>query len=322
MYLGQISEKWAKERGKDIAIIHEDKKISFQELDKSINRVANGFKKLGISKGDRVAIMLPNTPEFFYTFYACQKSGVVTVPFNTMYKGKEIAHILSDSGAKAIVCLTNFVPLINEIRSEVPHLEHIITTGERTITFADPESTLFIQAILSKKIFSDLDDAYRKIGTAIIEGFQELNLQDVWYKHRGSIRMNGKKLAGFLISETEDIYLVNTICFTSEFKPKDFFNAISVPPEVKDKILEPLTSIEDELGKNIPFETISNVVVKSFENKFNIKIREDSLTREEQFGYQKQRSIAGKNFGASDSKKKSIFSKIRDVFKSNSWCLL
>lgn len=312
MSLGKTVEYWAKESPKAAALICEDREISFRELNKSVNRVANGLKNLGIGEGDRVAIMLPNTPEFVYTFYACQKLGVVTVPFNTMYKGKEISHILKDSGAKAIVCLTNFVPLINEIRSDLPDLEHIITTGERTLTFADPESTIFVQSVLAKKIFTDLDNAYRKIGEALAEAFQKLGLKDVWYRHRGSFRVGGKKLAGFLISEVEDMYIVNTICFISQFQPSDFFTAIWVPPEVKDKILEPLTSMEEELGRRPSNEEFRDEVVKSLEKSFGIQIKEGSMTREECFGYEKQRSLAFRGVKRPASTRKSIFTKIKE----------
>jgi long-chain acyl-CoA synthetase len=307
MQLGNLVEHWAKERPNQPALVSDDKAISFTELNKSVNRVANGLRKLGIQEGDRVAIMLPNIPEFMFTFYACQKLGAVAVPFNTMYKGKEIIHIVRDSGAKAIVCLTNSVTLINEIRSELPDLKHIITTGERTLTFADPGSTLFVQAVLSKKIFTDLDDAYRRIGTAAESAFKKLGLQDAWYCHRGSLRMSGKKLAGFLISEVEDIYVINMICFIRPFQPADFFAAIWVPPEVKDKILEPLTSLAEELGSEPSDNAVRKEILESLENEFGVSLKEGGMTREERFGYQKQRSIAEKSVKQTSAEKKSSF---------------
>ncbi len=307
MNLGQNIEYWGKERAKEPALISEDRIVSFVELDKLVNRLANGLRNLGIKKGDRVAIMLPNTPDFVYTFYACQKLGAVAVPFNTMYKGREISHILRDSGAKAIVCLTNSVPLINEIRSELPDLEHIITTGERTLTFADPKSNLFIQAVLSKAIFPDLDGAYHKIGKTLLDSFCEIGLKETWYRHRGSLRIYGKKLAGFLISDIEDVYIINIICFLSRFQPYDFFYAIWVPPEVKDKILEPLTSVEEELGRRPSNEEFKNIVTANLEKSFGIKLNEGGLTREEKFGYEKQRTLAFKRTVRPSSQKKSIF---------------
>ena len=102
------------------ALHYEGKTISYRELDENANKVANALTDLGIKPHDRVALMLPNTPDFVYSFLGIQKLGGVAVPFNTMYKGREITHILNDSGAKAIICLTNFANLINEIREDVP----------------------------------------------------------------------------------------------------------------------------------------------------------------------------------------------------------
>lgn len=314
MILSEMVEHWAKERAKDTALVYEGREISFHELDKSVNRIANGLKNLGIKKDDAVALMLPNIPDFVYTFYACQKLGAVAVPFNTMYKGREISHILKDSAAKAIVCLTNFVPLINEIKSELPELKHIITTGERTLTFADPDSTIFIQFVVLKSNFENLDDAYRKLGDTITEAIQNLGIKGVWYRHRGSLRVGGKKLAGFFVSEAEDIYIINMLCFTSTFQPTDFFNVIWVPPEVKDKILEPLTSIEEELGRKPACDELKEVIAASIEKNFNVKLKQGEMTREEKFGYEKQRSLAFRAVKKESDSKKSVFSKVKELF--------
>jgi biotin-(acetyl-CoA carboxylase) ligase len=308
MNLARLLEQRAKESPTRPALIYGEKEISFRGLSGSVNRLASAFKDLGIDKGDRVAIMLPNTPEFVYVFFACQKIGAVAVPFNTMYKGGEILHILRDSGAKAIVTLTNFAPLIQELRSELPQLQYVITTGERTVVFADPESTLFAQLVLSRSSIQNLDEAYRKVGQVLVEVFQSLGLAGVWYKHKGSLRIGGRKLAGFLFSELEDLYLVNIISFLKKFNPADFFKAIWVPPEIKDKILEPLTSVEEEIGKSPDPEVFKECLVKSFERHFKVQIREAELTREERFGYEKQIALLTKP-------RKHLPGLIREVFE-------
>ena len=292
MNLGGLLEERAKEYPKRAALLYEGKVISFEELNKSVNRLGNGLKDLGIERGDRVAIMLPNTPEFVYSFFACQKLGAVAVPFNTMYKGGEILYILRDCGAKAIITLNSSVPLINEIKPELPHLQYIITTGERSLTFADPESTVFLQGVLSKNIFRDPDDAYRKIGDALVQGFMELGLKEIWYKHRGSLRIGGRKLAGFYFSEIEDLFIFNMVCFLAPFDPSDFFSVIWVPPEVKDKVLEPLTSIQEELGRPPTDREFREAILGALEKGLGIKLKEGTLTRDEKFGYEKHKAMA------------------------------
>ena len=294
MNLGQLLEAKTKEHPKRDALIHEGKSITFDELNKNVNRLANGLKGLGIKRGERVAIMLPNTPEFVYSFFACQKLGAIAVPFNTMYKGGEILHILNDCGAHAIITLNSMVPLINEIKPELPQLQHIITTGERSLTFADPESTFFLQGVLSKDIFKNLDDAYQRIGDILVQGLQKIGIKEVWYKHRGSLRVGGRKLAGFSFSEIESLYILNVLCFLTPFDPWDFFHVIWVPPEVKDKVIEPLTSIQEERGRKPTEEEIRKVIIDALENGLGVSLQEGPLTRDELLSYEKYKSTAKK----------------------------
>jgi len=103
--------------------------ITFKQLDARANRVANALKGLGIQKNDRVAIMLPNIAEFVYTFIGTLKIGAVAVPFNPLYKGKEMLHILGDSGATALFALADVGPMINEILPQLPQLGHVVLIG-------------------------------------------------------------------------------------------------------------------------------------------------------------------------------------------------
>ena len=292
MNLGKLLEIKAEEHPQGTAILFAGGVISFEELNKNVNRLANGLKSLGIEKGDRVAIMLPNIPEFVYTFLACQKLGSIAVPFNTMYKAGEIFYILKDCGAKAIITLSSAVPLINEIKPDLPNLEHIITTGERNLTFADPDSTFFLQGVLSKKVFHDLDDAYQRLGEVFVEALVKLGLKEVWYKHRGSLRVGGKKLAGFSFFEVEDIYILNMVCFLTPFDPTDFFSAIFVPPEVKDKVLEPLTSIQEELRRRPDDLEVRDALLDALKKRLCITFKEGGLTGHEKLAYEKYKAVA------------------------------
>ncbi len=81
--LGATLEAIAERHRKREAIRFENRVYSYQELDEEAGRVAGGLRSLGIGKGDRVAIMLPNIPEFVFSFYSIQKLGAIAVPFNT-----------------------------------------------------------------------------------------------------------------------------------------------------------------------------------------------------------------------------------------------
>ena len=287
-------EAWATSTPQAPALFMDQEVIRFKDLNCRINRVANGLQELGIKKGDRVAIMLPNIPEFVYAFAGTLKLGAVAVPFNTLYKGGEILHILKDSGAKALFALTNFAPMINEIRPELPDLEQVILTGERNLLFAHPENTAFIQLILPLDAIRDLDEAYQTMGDVLLKSAQNLGVKEAWYKHRGSIRVRGDKIATFVIAELEGTALVNAVLFLGPLETRDFLRVVWVPPEIRDKAVEPMTSVEQETGKKPDWEQVKTIVAAALEQAFQMELQEGSMVRDELFGYEKLRSLAYK----------------------------
>ena len=290
--LGQLLEDAARRHKKKEALIFEGHAISYRELDEQAGKVANGLASLGLGRGERVAIMLPNTPEFVYSFFGIQKLGAVAVPFNTMYKGREITHILSDCGARAIITLTNFAPLINEIRADVPTLEHVIVTGQRTLVFAQPGSTAAVQMVVEKRRFASADEAFHAVGGLLVEVLQRLGASDAWYRHQGSIRAHGKKIATILISEIENLFVVNAVVFLDALKTDEFFKVVWVPPEIKDKALEPMTSLREESGREVTLEELRQVLAECLRERLGVELAEGALKRDELFGYQKNRALA------------------------------
>ena len=81
------------------AILFEGKQIKYSELNTMANRLANAMMANGIQKGDRVALYLPNIPEFPICYYATVKTGAIAVSVNPMLKSYELKHIMNDSGA-------------------------------------------------------------------------------------------------------------------------------------------------------------------------------------------------------------------------------
>ena len=287
-------EKWATSLPDAVALRFEGEAITYQKLNLRANRVANGLRGVGVEKGDRVAIMLPNIPEFVYAFVATLKLGAVAVPFNTLYKGGEILHILKDSGAKVVIALTNFAPMINEIRPELPALEQVVLTGERTLLFAHPESTAFLQLILQRALIKDVDGAYQKMGDILLTMMKDLGVREAWYKHRGSVRVRGDKIATFVISDVEGLVLINAVIFLGSMDTRDFLRVVWVPPEIRDKVVEPLTSVEQETGNRPPWDQAKKMAVVALEQGFQVEIKEGALVRDELFAYEKLRSLAYK----------------------------
>lgn len=292
MPIGKMLETVAAAYRKKDAFVFGSRSITYQELDQSASRVANGLKALGIQKGDRVAIMLPNIPEFAYSFFGVQKLGATAVPFNTTYKGREITHILNDSGARAIITLSASVNLINEMREDCPALEHVILTGQRTLVFVSEEATASVQFVAEKATLGSGDDAYRIAGELLVQVLHDLGATEAWYKHRGSIRARGRKLATILVTEIENLYIINCVAFIGPLRTDDFFKVIWVTPEVKDKVVEPMISVEELTGTRPDVIAVRDAVQRHLGERFGVDVELGELKRDELLGYEKSRALA------------------------------
>lgn len=155
MTLGDILANGRADYPNNVALKTKNQKWTYQEIDAQTNVIAKGLKKLGIGKGDRVSILMPNSPYFVLGYFGIVKLGAVTVPVNVMFKEQEIAHLLNDSGAVALYTVPAFVPLIQSIASELPSLKSIIVvdtidspSDKNTDTFDNQEDSKFIIASL------------------------------------------------------------------------------------------------------------------------------------------------------------------------------
>jgi long-chain acyl-CoA synthetase len=110
------------------AFIYYGTKLSYAQFSSLANRFATGLQRLGIKKGDRVAIALPNIPQYPIAFYGALRTGAVVVPTNPLYTEREMQHQLADSGARFVVMLDMFYPIVRAVRAHTA-LEHIIITS-------------------------------------------------------------------------------------------------------------------------------------------------------------------------------------------------
>ena len=292
--LGNTLEAVAAARKKGEAIRMEGRVWSYQELDEQASRVAGGLASLGIGQGDRVAMMLPNIPEFVFTFFGIQKLGAVAVPVNTMYKGREISFILQDSGARAIVCLTSFSNLINEIQSECPVLEHVIVTGQRTLVFLDAEATVNVQIVAEKQTFASEEEAFHRVAEVLLGTYRHFGVTEAWYKHQGAIRASGKKLATLILRELEGLYVFNIITYLQQMDTDPLFKVIYVPPEIKERAVEPMTSIEEQTGSRPTLDEFREALTAQVEEKLGVGLTDGVLTRDEILAYEKNRTLASR----------------------------
>ena len=110
-----------------VAYVNFGKEMTFGELDRLSEQFAAYLQGLGLQKGDRIALMMPNILQYPVAIFGALKAGLVVVNTNPMYTARELRHQLTDSGARAIVVVENFAHVVQKVRDEVP-VEHIITT--------------------------------------------------------------------------------------------------------------------------------------------------------------------------------------------------
>ena len=101
--------------------------ISYARLHQDVIRFAASLQGLGVQPGDRVALFLPNCPQFAIAFLAAAQIGAIAVPFNPLYSARETEHQLKDCGARVMIVLDRFLPIVSQVRSAT-ELKHVVVT--------------------------------------------------------------------------------------------------------------------------------------------------------------------------------------------------
>ncbi len=122
--LHRFLESAARRHPRRPATIFYDKKLSYRKLDEQANRFAHALHGLGVQPGDRVIVVLPNTPQCVIAYYGTLKAGAVVVLTNPLSTEDELVHRVEDTEAKAVVTLSMFYPMARRVqeRTGLPHL--------------------------------------------------------------------------------------------------------------------------------------------------------------------------------------------------------
>ncbi len=106
----------------------DERLVSYKELDEKSNRLANALIDMGVKKGDRVALLMPNCPQFVISYYAVLKVGGIVVATNPLYSPREIEFQLNDCGAETIICLSLFYKTVMGVKDRTK-LKNIVVTN-------------------------------------------------------------------------------------------------------------------------------------------------------------------------------------------------
>jgi long-chain acyl-CoA synthetase len=141
--MADVLEATARAAGEAPAIHYVDATISYARLDDLASRFATLLASWGIGHGDRVALYLQNVPQYLVALYGTWKRGAIAVPLNPMFKAKELAYHLEDSGARVLVALESLYDAV--ARRVVPgsKVERVVTTSELDMLGSEPPGAVF-----------------------------------------------------------------------------------------------------------------------------------------------------------------------------------
>ena len=123
-------EKTAARLPEKIAIRFAGASVTYRELDATCNQLANGLKSLGLKAGDRCLVMLPNSLEIVFAYYALAKLGAIAVPVNFLFRQHELSYILADSRPKAIIAAADYLEELSKVLEVGTEPEILLVSGK------------------------------------------------------------------------------------------------------------------------------------------------------------------------------------------------
>ena len=131
MNLKLVLEETANRYAGKTAIISSERRVSYAELDEASNKVANALLKMGVKKGDRVATLLANSPEFVTIYFGIIKAGGIAVPLDVRYKIEELASLFGNCQPRVLVAESDLLEPIVPVLSRFDSIEYIVELGSR-----------------------------------------------------------------------------------------------------------------------------------------------------------------------------------------------
>ena len=132
--LASILDDSAEQYPNRVALVSDDRLYTYRDLDIWSKKIAETLSAFGIRRGDHVAIMIPNVPEFTAAYFGILKLGGVVIPINTMLLENEVGYLLNHSDAKCLLAWSAFSERCFKAFQSVDHCEHLILLGEHAET--------------------------------------------------------------------------------------------------------------------------------------------------------------------------------------------
>jgi len=154
--LYELLKKTAKKYPKKTAILYFDREITYKELNLASDKFATALVALGVIKGDKVAIFLPNIPQFVIVYYGAIKIGAVLTAISPLYKERELEYQLNDSEAETIIALDLLYPIVRKIWEKTKLKRAIITSQDEYLSKTPTLASTAAENETSVHFFQDL----------------------------------------------------------------------------------------------------------------------------------------------------------------------
>jgi acyl-CoA synthetase (AMP-forming)/AMP-acid ligase II len=133
MNIGSLLPRHARYRPDHTAVVFNEHRFSFSQFNLRVNRLANALLDLGLTKGDKIATILPNCLELLEVYWAVAKIGAVVVPLSTLTRGKGLVNLLQDSDVTTLVTNPDFLGEVDAIKNDLPGIandRYVVTGGQ------------------------------------------------------------------------------------------------------------------------------------------------------------------------------------------------
>lgn len=140
MNLGSLLTRNSHYRPNHTAVVFEQHRLNFRDLNQRVNRLANALLNLGVGKGDKIATVLPNCLELLQTYWAVAKMGAVVVPLSPLLRGRALSNLIGDSEATTVIANPGFVEVLDAIKPDLRGVaadRYILTEGPITPGYRD-----------------------------------------------------------------------------------------------------------------------------------------------------------------------------------------
>jgi len=202
--IGDVTRQHARSRPERTAIHYEGRNITFAELDRRANQVANGLIAEGLKPQARIAILAKNVPAFFELWFGAAKVDAVLVPVNYRLAPVEIAFVLNDAGAELLLVGADFYPLVEKVERELKSVRRIIALDGRHPSWIDYEKWLAAQSARDPALLISADHCAIQMYTSGTTGHPK----GAQLSHTGLLSLTYLALDSFGAWHENDVNLV------------------------------------------------------------------------------------------------------------------